>query len=135
MSITNAARVAVAVLTCANLAACAGRAPQPVAIAQAQDPHMECVAITAEVQANTTKISDLGREDGAKVAQNVIVGAAGLFIPVLWFGMDFQNAAGKESTALEQRNAYLAQLAASRCNRPAQAYVAPLPPMTDSTHW
>ena len=52
-----------------------------------------------------------GREDGGKVAQNV----AGVFIPVLWFAMDFQDASGKEGRALSQRNGYLAQLAANRC--------------------
>jgi hypothetical protein len=34
---------------------------------------------------------------GGKVAQNVAVGVAGLFIPVLWFGMDFQGAADTEA--------------------------------------
>ena len=63
---------------------------------------MDCAAINAEVQANNKKITELGSEEGKKVAQNVIVGAAGLLIPVLWFGMDFQNAAGK-ATLAEQR--------------------------------
>jgi len=38
----------------------------------------------------------------------------GLFIPVLWFGMDFQDAAGKEGKALSQRNEDLAGLAKKR---------------------
>jgi hypothetical protein len=31
------------------VSACAGRAPAPVAVVQAQDPHMDCAAINAEV--------------------------------------------------------------------------------------
>lgn len=105
----------VAILSAVALTACAGRAPAPVAVVQAQDRHMDCAAINAEVQANNKKISELGSEEGGKVAQNVIVGAAGLFIPILWFGMDFQNAAGKEVAALQSRQQYLATLAEQRC--------------------
>jgi hypothetical protein len=108
------------VLACVGLSACAGRTPNPVAVVQEQDRHADCPAILAEVQANKTKISELGSEDGAKVAQNVIMGAAGVFIPVLWFGMDFQNAAGKEGAALQQRNSYLARMAETRCNNAPQ---------------
>lgn len=132
MSITKTARAAVTVLACANFAACAGRAPQLVAIAQAQDPSLGCPAIMAEIQGNNEKIGQLGREDGKKVTQNIAAGVAGLFIPIFWFGMDFQDASGKEGKALSQRNAYLAQLAAARCSQPQQASVTPLPPMTGS---
>lgn len=83
---------------------------------------MDCAAISAEVQANNKRISELGSEEGGKVAQNVIAGAAGLFIPILWFGMDFQNAAGKEVAALQSRQQYLATLAEQRCGA-----VTPLP--------
>lgn len=115
----------VAVLACAGLSACAGRTPAPVAVVQEHDQHSDCQAITAEVQSNTAQIAKLGTEDGAKVAQNVLMGTAGLFIPVLWFGMDFQDAPGKEGAALKQRNAYLSRLAATRCAPPAQASLAP----------
>lgn len=104
------------------LGACAGRAPAPVAVVQPQDRYMDCAAISAEVQANNKKISELGGEEGSKVAQNVIVGAAGLIIPILWFGMDFQNAAGKEVAALQSRQQYLGTLAEQRCGA-----VVPLP--------
>jgi hypothetical protein len=101
--------------TLAALAACAGRAPNPVAAVQDRDRHADCQAVQAEITANNAQIAELGRESGAKVAQNVAAGVAGVFIPVLWFAMDFQNAAGREANALEQRNAYLVQLAANRC--------------------
>jgi hypothetical protein len=80
---------------------------------------MDCPAITAEVTANDAKLKDLGRESGNKVAQNVAAGVAGLFIWPLWFAMDFQGAADKETVALQQRQSYLATLAGQRgCARP-----------------
>jgi len=105
----------VLIVLAAQLTACAGRAPAPVAVVQSQDKHMDCAAINAEVQANNKKITELGSEEGGKVAQNVIAGAAGLFIPVLWFAMDFQNAAGKEVSALQSGQQYLATMAEQRC--------------------
>lgn len=99
------------------LAACAGRAPAPVQTVQFQDNVMTCEAITAEIGSNTQRIGALGSEQGAKVAQNVAAGVAGVFIPVLWFGMDFQGAAGIEQRALESRNQYLATLASQRCSQ------------------
>ena len=56
-----------AVMTAAlvmGLAGCAGRAPAPVAVVQAQDRFMDCAAINAEVQANNKRISELGSEEG-----------------------------------------------------------------------
>ena len=124
MTMKTTLRVA-AVLACAGLSACAGRAPAPVAVVQEHDQLTDCQAITAEIQSNTAQIGKLGSEDGAKVAQNVIMGAAGLFIPVLWLGMDFQDASGKEGAALRQRNGYLSRLAATRCAPPSQAGLLP----------
>lgn len=97
------------------LSACAGRAPNPVAVVQPVDETMNCEAIQAEVNANTQRIAELGTEQGAKVAQNVVAGTAGLFLIVPFFLMDFQNAAGKEEAALKSRNDYLANLARQRC--------------------
>ncbi len=111
----SAAKTAMSAVLLMGLAGCAGRAPAPVAVVQAQDRFMDCSAISAEVQANNKRITELGQEEGGKVAQNVIVGAAGLIIPILWFGMDFQNAAGKEVAALQSRQQYLATMAEQRC--------------------
>ena len=106
----------------ATVSGCAGRAPQPVAVVQAQDRFSDCTAIEAEVQANNQKLQELGSEEGAKVAQNVAAGVAGLFVWPLWFAMDFQGAAGKEETALQSRQQYLAALAAEkRCGLSAAA--------------
>jgi hypothetical protein len=106
-SIKQAALVGLVMMT----AACAGRAPQPVAVVKGDDSQLNCAAITTEVHANDQKIADLGRESGNKVAQNVAAGVAGLFIWPLWFAMDFQGAADKETVALQQRQQYLATLA------------------------
>jgi hypothetical protein len=93
------------------LSGCAGRPPQPVALIQPQDRQADCQAILIEAQANNAQIADLGGDQGGKVAQNVAMGIAGVFIPVLWFGMDFQGTAGKEVAALQSRQQYLAVLA------------------------
>lgn len=97
-----------------SMISCAGRAPQPVAIVQDQDRHMNCSAIFAEVESNNRKIAELGKEKGLKVGQNVATGIAGLFIPVLWFGMDWQGTQDKEIAALQSRQQYLATLAGQR---------------------
>jgi hypothetical protein len=103
-------------------AACAGRDPQPVATVQATDATATCAMIAAEIQANNIKVKELADEEGLKTGQNVAAGVAGVFIPVLWFGMDFKGAASKEVTALQARQQYLTTLATERCAQ------SPLPP-------
>jgi hypothetical protein len=92
------------------LGACAGRAPQPVAVVQAQDHYSDCLAIAAEVRGNNQKVQELGSEEGAKVGQNVAAGVAGLFIWPLWFAMDFR---GRQAKLLRFRldKSYLGTLA------------------------
>lgn len=125
IDIQRSLRSAVTLSVLLATAACAGRAPAPVPVVQAHDRSMDCAAIVAETQANAERIRGLGSEEGGKVAQNVAAGVAGLFIPVLWFGMDFQNAAGKETSALQSRQQYLATLADQRqCGAPVSAPVA-----------
>ena len=101
--------------------ACAGRAPQPVAVVQAQDRYSDCAAITAEIEANNQKVRELASEEGLKVGQNVAAGVAGLVIWPLLFAMDFQGSASKEVTALQSRQQYLASLAEQRCAPAAAA--------------
>jgi hypothetical protein len=107
------------------LGACAGRTPQPVAVVQPQDRYMDCAAITAEVESNNRRVAELANEEGLKVGQNVAAGVAGLVIPVLWFGMDWQGAASKEVAALQSRQQYLATLAEQRCTPVASAEPPP----------
>ena len=100
------------------LAGCAGRDPEPVDVVQGKDASMNCTAIRAEVQANNAQIQQLAKENGWKVAQNVAAGVAGFVVPVLWFGMDWKGAAGKEAQALNARQQYLGQLAMQKgCGR------------------
>jgi hypothetical protein len=109
----------------AALAGCAGRAPAPVAVVQPTDRYMDCTAILAEVSANNERVKQLAADKGLKTTQNVAAGVAGIFIPVLWFGMDFQGTADTEITALQSRQQYLAMMAdQKRC----AAEPEPLPP-------
>jgi len=105
-----------------GLAGCAGRAPELVPVVQSIDQQMTCDQIVAEIKANNARMSDLATEEGWKVTQNVAAGVVGLFIWPVWFGMDFQDAAGKEGKALSQRNEYLGGLARERCGHQTQAY-------------
>lgn len=118
----------VLLLAASVLAGCAGRAPQLVQVVKAEDNGLSCAQIVAEVRSNNERISQLAEEEGWKVAQNVAAGVAGFVVPVLWFGLDFQDAAGKEAKALSQRNGYLAEMAGQRgCSEigPAQQAVPP----------
>ena len=110
----------VIICTFLMLSGCAGRAPAPVSVVQPQDRYLDCKAILAEVETNNKKVSELASEEGLKVAQNVAAGVAGIVIPVLWFGMDWQGAASKEVTALQSRQQYLATMAEERCHKPEE---------------
>ena len=119
----------IAAASIALLTSCAGRTPAPVSVSQIQDGTMPCQAVQAEIRANNSKISELGGEQGAKTAQNIAAGVAGLFIWPLWFAMDFQGAATKEIAALEARNAYLGERALQTCPVVAQfEAIAPAAP-------
>src|ERR1700754_3259059 len=116
----------IAAAVAALLCRCAGRAPAPVAVVQSQDNLMDCNAIMIEVQSNKAKVQQLATDQGWKTTQNVAAGVAGFFVPVLWFGMDFQGTADKETQALQARQQYLASLAAQRrCGEPAPPAAPP----------
>jgi hypothetical protein len=105
--------------------ACAGRAPAPVQTVQTvqlKDQTMDCTAINAEIAGDTAKIKELGVEKGGKIAQNAIFGALGVFVPILWVGLDFQNAQDTERHALESRDQYLSTLALQRCQQQATGW-------------
>src|SRR5262249_27881386 len=107
------------VATAIMCAACAGRDPQPVSTVQVTDANASCAMIAAEIQANNIKVQELANEEGLKTGQNVAAGVAGLFVPVIWFAMDFKGAASKEVAALQARQQYLTILATERCAQPA----------------
>jgi len=104
-----------------TLAACAGRDPQPIATVQLQDQTASCIQLTAEIQANNIRVTELADEQGLKVAQNVGAGVAGLIVWPLWFAMDFKGAASKEVAALQARQQYLTILATEKCALPKVA--------------
>jgi hypothetical protein len=113
--------IIIAIIAAEPLEGCMGRAPHPVAAVQPGDQMMSCPAIYAEIQSNNNRIQELGREKGWKVAQNVAAGVAGFVVPVLWFGMDWQGAAGTEARALQDRQSYLSTLAVQKhCGGPPQ---------------
>jgi hypothetical protein len=106
--------------------ACAGRAPQPVAVVQPQDRYSDCAAVTAEIEADNQKVKELASEQGLKVGQNVAAGVAGLVVWPLLFAMDFQDSASKEVAALQSRQQYLATLAEQKCAPIASPQPAPV---------
>ena len=110
----------------AALAGCAGRAPAPVAVVQPTDRYMDCTAILAEFSGNNERVKQLAADKGLKTTQNVAAGVAGLFIPVLWFGMDFQGTADTEIAALQNRQQYPAMMADQK--RCAAEPESPSPP-------
>jgi len=118
--------LAMAMAIAMAVGACAGRAPQPVAVVQPQDRFSDCTAITAEIEANNQKVSELASEQGLKVGQNVAAGVAGLVVWPLLFAMDFQDSASKEVVALQSRQQYLATLAEQRCVPAAPPKPAPV---------
>ena len=108
-----------------SLTACAGRPPEIAPLVLASDPQLSCEAIEAETRINNAKISSLATEESLKLGQNVVAGIAGFFVWPAWAGLDFQNAAGREATALSQRNEYLLRLARDRCG-PSRTQTAAL---------
>jgi hypothetical protein len=122
-------RFVAAIALVSTTAACAGRAPTPVPVVQAQDHFMDCTAITAEAQANAKRVQELGSEEGGKVAQNVAAGVIGLFFWPVWFAMDFQGAAGKEISALQSRQQYLGMMAEQKNCAIAPGAPVPAAPM------
>ena len=108
-------RSVIVVLSALFLASCAGRDPETIATVQPFDQSSSCTQIRAEIEANNIKVKQLAGEQGGKVAQNVLAGVGGIFIPVLWFGMDYKGSADKDVAALQSRQQYLTILATERC--------------------
>ena len=108
-------RVALVLLGTLAIGACAGRDPQPIATVQPQDQTASCIQLTAEIQANNIRVTELADEQGMKVAQNVAAGVAGLVVWPLFFAMDFKGSASKEVAALQARQQYLTTLATEKC--------------------
>ncbi|MEM7211330.1 MAG: hypothetical protein AAF479_05440, partial [Pseudomonadota bacterium] len=101
------------------------RQAQPVKIAQRSDASLSCSQIDTETSINNGRIASLIAEEDDKRAQNIMAAAgAVLFFAPLLFAMDFQDAAGTEREALEQRQFHLAELSTRRCKGKQQIATA-----------
>ena len=82
------------------------RAPEPVAIKQAQDMELACKQIAIEYKTNTEVAAAKIEKNRAGDTQDFLVGF------IIWPGLaDFQNADGTEGNALLDRNVYLHEIA------------------------
>ena len=104
---TTTTLIAVALIT----SACAGRKPAPIDAAQVGDEKMTCHIIAAESRTNARRIIELKGEEDAKVGQNIAAAAAGVFLILPFFLMDFQDAPGVEGRAMVRRQKRLHALA------------------------
>jgi hypothetical protein len=102
------------------LTSCAGRTPQPIAVASPTDNVMACDALQAEMETNATRLTELEKEASKRVGWNTgaVVGAI-FFLPAL-FMLDLKGAAREEADAIKARNMHLASMRASR-NCPASS--------------
>ena len=104
---TTSALVAAAFIT----SGCAGRKPAPIDAAQVGDDKMSCEMIAEESRTNARRIVELKGEAEGKVAQNIAAAAAGVFLILPFFLMDFQDAPGVEGRAMVRRQKRLEALA------------------------
>ncbi len=104
------------------LAACGGRAANPVASYQPGDDSRSCDGLKAELAANEAEIARLLPDEDA-TGKNVVLGVAGAFLIVPWFFMDFKDAEGIEIRAYRRRNVMLRRIASKKsCSVPPSKY-------------
>lgn len=103
------------VLICAvMLAACVGRAPQPIATVMPGDKRLTCGQIEAEIIQRQNGLLDIEQEKANRSRRNITMGIAGLFLLVPWFFMDLGTAPETEATALNKRLNTLKRFANSK---------------------
>lgn len=95
--------------------ACAGRTPNPTEVSKPMDAMLNCPLIMAEMSGNTSRARTLLRQQDDTDSDNVALAVTGLilFWPALFF-MDLSEADRVEMEALQDRNQYLATLAAHK---------------------
>lgn len=114
--------IILALIATLNLAACGGRTPNPVMVAQYGDQNKPCKALEFEMMSIQSEIQRLLPKTD-KTGQNVALGVAGWFLLVPWFFMDFKNAEQTEYEAYRQRYNHLASLAISKdCSVKTESY-------------
>lgn len=101
-----------------TIAACGGRAPNPVAQYQPGDERRSCEGLRVEIANNEAQIARLLPGENA-TGKNVALGVAGAFVLVPWFFMDFKDGERIEIEALRKRNAWLREVAFNKdCSVP-----------------
>lgn len=104
------------------LNACAGRDAPPVMVMQRGDETKSCKSLAYELKTLQSDIDDLLPKTNKDV-QNVALGAAGYFLLVPWFFIDFKNAEKIEYEAYRQRYDHLTSIAISKnCEIDIQKY-------------
>lgn len=93
------------------LAACGGRDANPVAAKQIGDKELSCEELEIALIDIQGDVNDLIGEKSDSRSENVAWGVAGLFIPVLWLGLDLTETEQVEMRALEKRARELERLA------------------------
>ncbi|MGZ0190222.1 MAG: hypothetical protein ACKVH0_19845 [Alphaproteobacteria bacterium] len=109
-------KIALSVGLALLMTACAGRTPEPVAIAKVTDHNLTCQQARHEIAMNGNKVSGLREVEQDIIAHNLINGAAAWYISGLFlFNLDLKDAASKEREALQLRNHHLHAVADERC--------------------
>jgi len=90
------------------LAACGGRAAQPVALETALDSQLSCSHLRGELERNILRLSELRGESEAKVGNNM-----GMLL-VSPFFLDVSDTQTVEAQAIVDRNTRLMEMAQGR---------------------
>lgn len=105
------------------VAACGGKAPNPVAQYQPGDENRSCGGLKVEIANNEAEIARLIPYEDA-TGKNVALGVAGAFFIVPWFFMDFKEGEATELQALRRRNQWLREVASDKaCQVPQSQFV------------
>ena len=110
-------KIVIVMLTCSILfAGCAGRQANPIQTYMPGDSERSCEGLKVEMsQLNADMRAMLPKTD--KTASNALLGAAGVFLIVPWFFMDFKGAEKIEYDAMRNRYNHLLVIAAEKgCN-------------------
>ena len=107
------------------VAACGGRAANPVMSAQYGDQRKSCAALETEMVGIQQEIAHLQPETD-KTGKNVALGVTGFFFIVPLFFMDLSHAEEEELNAYRQRYNNLASIAAGK---KCDVDTRPIPPI------
>jgi hypothetical protein len=102
---------------------CGGKEANPVSQYQPGDENRSCTGLKAEISSNEAEMAKLIPHEDA-TGKNVMLGAAGVFLIVPWFFMDFKEGEATELQALKRRNQWLREVATDKgCEVPPSKFV------------